>query len=247
MHYRLEIIMPPTEDIVQAVETILKPFDENNEDEEGKMERFWDWWEIGGRYAGMKFKESFDEKKLDMFCEWLVEEKITVSGIVFGKETLNPSSQIEKVDKKWNEMFPSDKFVPCPLFDHSNTENTPGDIIRLDKISERTTAYRAIIASPSFVYDDVLKKGEYTGKLEAKAMISKGIWNGVSFVETNWDGRVKSFLDKFIEKYPNATDEYKNAHIPKGDWLVVTVDYHCQLCTPSPLQSLKSLLSQIRP
>ena len=62
MHYHLEVIMPPTADISTALDDILKPFDESCEDEDLKSVTFWDWYVIGGRWAGKKESCRFEEK-----------------------------------------------------------------------------------------------------------------------------------------------------------------------------------------
>jgi len=53
VHFCLEIIMPPTQDVSAAVEQIMKRYDENGSDDDGcrNSHAFWDWYVIGGRYA----------------------------------------------------------------------------------------------------------------------------------------------------------------------------------------------------
>lgn len=225
MHAHLEVIMPPVKDVEKALESIMKPFSENTR-YSYKDEKFWDWYVIGGRYAGSKFEAQFDEKKIELFYEWLKSEHITVSGFQFGKQTLQPSSQIEKVDNKWNEMFPSKDFVACPLFDHAKHENMPDDIQRLGDVPKRLTASRVIIATPSFKWNKKTEKGTYTGPLKAELMFSDDFYNGVSYQKTDWDKTVYSAIEKFKKDHERADKEYKDTQLPTDDWIAVTVDYH---------------------
>jgi len=58
MHYHLELIMPPTENIEESIEQILEEYNENfSSQEEGKVKNqqaFYDYWVIGGRCSGRK-------------------------------------------------------------------------------------------------------------------------------------------------------------------------------------------------
>lgn len=56
MHYCLELIMPPTDDVKAAVEQILAPFREENTDPDASRQPFWDWYIVGGRWSGHKLK-----------------------------------------------------------------------------------------------------------------------------------------------------------------------------------------------
>lgn len=226
MHHHLEVIMPPTDDIEKALEVILKPFDSNKSSASGK-EKFWDWYVIGGRYAGSKFEAQFDEEKIQEFYEWLKSEHITVSGFQAGKQSLEPSDQIPKVDAKWNEMFPSVSFVPCPLFAHSKHENTPGDVMRFSDVPKRLKAARVIVARQAWKYSQKTKSGRYIGRLEAETMFSDDFYNGVSWLTTDWDGNVHKVVEKHNGGISEKCDEeVKKAHLVTDDWLVVTVDCH---------------------
>lgn len=213
MHFICEIIMPPTDDVETAVAEILHPFNENGH---RNTHTFWDYWLIGGRWSGHKLETKLGADKIKAFYAELSERDVTVSGFRAGKETLQPESQIPMVDELWREHFPDSGIDTCPLFDHTPTEDIPGDTARLDEISKDLTCSRMIIAAPDY-------KGE---RLEAEFMIEKSIWNGVTHVDTAWDGNVLSGLVMWREKIKNYSDEYQQKNTPQPDWLVVTVDYH---------------------
>lgn len=224
--------MPPTkeEDIEKAVENIMSPFYEGGKDEDGEPNRhpFWDFYRIGGRYAGVKFEASLDPLVLESFRTWLEQEKITVSGFQAGKQEISPADQIPKVDAKWNELFPNSPLKKCPLFAHANDNRAKlfGDIMRLGDMPEKVAAAHVIIACPSFVYDDKTETGTFTGELEASSMVSDSLWNGVSHVDSKWDGLVLTAVNEHKQKKSNARADVKHLLTPNDEWLVVTVDYH---------------------
>lgn len=221
MHYHCEIIMPPTSNMEEALETILEPFSEYNEEITGK--EFFDWYVVGGRFAGTKETCGYAHEKLDAFYERLKEEKITVSGLQCGKQELSPASQIPIVDKIWNEFFPTEKgeIVPCPIFAHSNNQYDGNDLISCDiclveEIPKALTASRVIVAGPR--YDDT--------KIEVTFMISEDMWNGVNFVKTTWNGNVLSALEMMKTNLKGYKEDYIERVMPKPNWICVTVDYH---------------------
>jgi len=217
MHYRLEVILPPTDDIEAAIAEVMAPFSEclDDDDENKSSFTFWDWYQLGGRYSGRKLEQAVGEEKVDAFRKVLNEKNVTVSGLVWGKQELSPASQIPMVDALWREMCPGGGDV-CPMFKHSGEGVGSMDICTLDQMPEETTALAVIIAGHS--YDGT--------KLEAKYMIHDSMWNGVMHVETQWDKKVKSALDDWVKKLSNYAEAYKQKHMPQRDWLVVTVDYH---------------------
>ena len=208
MHFCLEIIMPPCpkEEIEDRISNILEPFNENNED---ANQAFWDWWVISGRYSGTKITSILDEDKLDDFYRALQDNEVTVSSVVAGKERLAPESQIELVDNLWKEFFPNYPGEHCPLFAHAGSK-LPGDIITFSELHPKQTAYRVIIA----------------GENGVAYMVEREFWNGVTHIETKWDGKVVSAVGAHLDKLKNYSDEYREKVTPKDDWLVVTVDYH---------------------
>lgn len=237
MHTHCEIVMPPSaaEDIKAAVASVMKPFDENGKDEDGERSphAFWDFYVIGGRFAGSKLVAKYDRAALDSFYEWLRAEKVTVSGLTCGKQEISPVDQIPKVDAKWNEMFPSDRILPCPLFKHSNDQygrkgpesgTIVGDVCRLVDVPPAMEIGRVIVAIPEFV--KVGKTYERTGPMEAEFMLTDAAWNGVNHMPIAWDGKLPSAIAKYRETLSRAKEAYRDAWTPKDDWIAVTVDYH---------------------
>ena len=122
MHSHTEIIMPPTDDIEAAVKQIMAPFNEQpDDDDEDVRSSFWDFWVIGGRWAGHKLQAGLDQDKLKAFHDAMTQRKVTVDSIQGGKQALKPESQIPVVDAMWHEFFP-ETTGPCPLFKHSNDQ-----------------------------------------------------------------------------------------------------------------------------
>lgn len=221
MHYHLEIIMPPTDDVESAVAAILKPFNEQpqDDDDSGKY-GFWDWYVIGGRWAGRKMQERLDQTKLQAFQDELNARNVTVSSFSAGKQELQPATQIPMVDQLWREFFP-EVGGPCPLFKHSNDQYKndsalPDDVCRFSDIPRNLQAERVIIAA----------RDHKDKETEAVFMISEDFWNGVNHVKTTWKETVEDAVEMFAAKSINYSEEFVKRTTPQDDWLVVTVDYH---------------------
>jgi hypothetical protein len=212
MHYHLEIIMPPTNNVEAAVSEILAPFDENAGDDEDRSSRlFWDFWQIGGRWGSRKMTDSLGQDRLDAFYKRLTDEHITVSSFTAGKHTLQPPEQAEAVNAMWNETFPE---APVKVFD--NYTGDTGDVMRLADTVRSLTCSHVIIAAPDW-------QGK---KLTAVYMVQDEMWNGVSFCKTTWDGTLGGALSDHAESTKGYKPEYLEKVTPLDDWLVVTVDYH---------------------
>lgn len=212
MHHHLEIIMPPVaDDVNAAVQSILEPFSENNDE---SRNTFWDWWQIGGRYSGSKIEAAVGQDKINAFQEELKRRKVTCSGLVWGKQELQPISQIPMVDALWREMCPGGGDV-CTMFKHSGNMMS-GDICAYKDIPAGLTAYRLIFVAPKYESE----------KLEAKATYSQSIWNGVNYEDTKWDGSVAAGIAAHLEKIKSYQPDYAEKQTPKDDWIVITVDYH---------------------
>lgn len=223
MHYLCEVIMPPTNDVEGRLKTIMAPFDESMQENEDYSTKnaFWDFYLIGGRFSSAKIIERAGKEKISEFEDWLKEENITVSGIQFGKPELKPASQRKKVDEKWNGMFPSGSLVECPLFKGfldqlglSGKSYIDSDICLLEDCPNIECG-RVIIAGIG-----------HAGEIEAQHMECDSFWNGVNHLNTDWDGKLFSALNRFKKKSENYSAEYRERVLPKEDWIVVTIDYH---------------------
>jgi hypothetical protein len=220
-------VIPPTDDVAAVIESVMAPFNENGEDEDGERysNTFWDFYVIGGRWAGAKQMAKYDKAKIAEFEAWMQVEKVTVSGVTAGKQTLQPDSQRAKVDDKWNALFPSEKFVPCPMFSHSNDQYAKagplsgaidGDVMRLADLPAGYECGHIIFAGPR--YDEKATIATF--------MLTDTAWNGVNHMKTKWDGTVASALAEYRERIGGYRDDYREKVTPTDDWLVVTVDYH---------------------
>ncbi len=241
MHEHLEIVLPyGTEDIEVAIESVMGAFDESGAD---NYLPFWDWYVIGGRFAGEKAIQKYDPAQRQAFLDWCIAENVTVSSLQCGKQKLQPASQIAKVDAKWNEMFPSDVMVACPLFQHSNDPygrdgkgTLSGDISPLRSV-KRVKCSRIIFAGPSYEsetksgirFSDFVSKSETssrTGPLEAVFMLALEVFNGVNFMEVRWDGTIGDAIEKFEKLLTHMSESYREVMTPTDDSITVTVDYH---------------------
>ena len=211
MHYHLEIIMPPQSEIETAVEIVLHDFDENNDE---ARHAFWDWWQLGGRYSGSKIEAAVSKEQRDAFYAELLKRGVTVSGLHWGKQELQPASQIDAVDALWREMCPNGGNV-CPIFKHSG-DSMNGDICLLRDLPSNLTAYRLIVAAL-----------DHEGKeLTPASMFAQSNWNGVTHEDTKWDGNVSNGLSMHLERVKNYAEAYAARVTPQPDWIAVTVDYH---------------------
>lgn len=232
MHYHLEVVMPPTDDVHGALEEILAPFDENKQgDEDGASgHAFWDYWVIGGRWAGAKAEARIGKDNIAAFYEWCREADIKVLGLTMGKQTVATTEMREAVDAKWREMFPG-TFDTCPLFDHANNQlglggrsDLDGDVCRFADVPASLSCAHIIFAGPS--YNAAHKDAVWTGPPRATFMLSQTAWNGVTHMPVAWDGIFSSALAMFRDKHSGYKPEYAAKITPTDDWIVVTVDYH---------------------
>lgn len=221
MHYHIEIVMPPTDDVRASVAAIMAPFDENASDEDASSHRFWDFFVVGGRFAGAKVEARIGRERLDAFHAELTARKVTVSGLTCGKQTLSPATQVPMVDALWREHFPDSGLAVCPLFSHSNDQydsgdTLPDDVCRLKDVPPDLKAARVLIAGPKWDGDGV----------QAHYMAQEDFWNGLNHVRGAWDGTVASALADYGAKLEYMKPEWREKASPREDWLVVTVDCH---------------------
>lgn len=213
MHFHVEVIVPPTANIVEAVSRVMQ-FNENDNERHG----FYDWYVVGGRWSGEKLLCGLDQAKLDEFGQALKQAEVMVSGMQCGKQEIVKPEQVEYTDALWREMFPG-KGEHCPLFAHYNDQyaNDPinVDVCRVKDIPDGLTCEALLIGS--------VKTG---GVRECEYLLRKSIWNGVVHQDTTWDGSVKKALQMYADMIKDYREEYRETRRVKDDWLCVTVDCH---------------------
>lgn len=217
MHFHLEIVMPPSKNIQKSIKNVMRDFDENRKN---SYHPFWDFYVIGGRWAGEKISCALDKEKRKEFFEELNKRNITVMGLSCGKNELSPKEQIPRVDALWNEFFPDAPVNVCPFFKHFNDQYEDNlrfpDVCTLKEMPKNLEAERVIIAS----------KGLNRQVTKAQNMLQTDFWNGVSQVKSKWDGLVKSAIDWHNDEIKTYNPDYIKIATPQDDWLVITVDYH---------------------
>ncbi len=222
MHSVLEMVIPPNLDIVATVKEVMDATLQHDDDEE-KDKGHCDWWDfyvIGGRWSGNKLMATLDPEKVKAFHELLIAKKVTVSGLVCGKEELQPASQIPMVDRLWREWFPG-KADKCPLFKHGRDQYRKDgyysdDVCTIAELPDSLECTRLIVAGPSYGKEPTL---------QPRRMICTEFWNHVEHQKTEFDGKVKPALMGMIELA--KSDEWPmNGSKIDLDWAVVTVDYH---------------------
>lgn len=215
MHYHIEILMPPTDDVEGAVSKALFDFCEENDDQYKAARGWWDWYEIGGRWSGEKQNVLLGRDKIKAFYDELTERGVTVSGFRAGKEQLEPRSQVQEVDALWRERFPGHGDV-CPLFSHA-PDRMDADVMELGKVSGALTCERFLVVNP---HDDEYCAGE------TRFLLNKEIWNGMNRETTTWNGTVAQAMLMLGEHDAGFTAEWLATHKPQLDWPMVTVDVH---------------------
>jgi hypothetical protein len=184
MHFHVEVLIPPSVNIEDAVDKALAPFDKNAGD---TCYAFYDWYKIGGRWSGSKLEALLGEERIDAFIEEVKKRKFTISNVQVGKPTLKPESQQKEVDELWHEHFPELELGPCLLFSHSGPRH-PHDICHLKDIPLSFSAHRVLFvddnAAPLF-------------------MLTRDFWNGVSFQRAAWNGTLEHALEIFKIEHIN--------------------------------------------
>jgi hypothetical protein len=205
MHYHAEIFINNLLDIDAEVEKIMAPFDENldieeKEDEDGDKywhnpNGFWDWFQIGGRWSGVHtgYDPSTDKDNYEkcFICEGtgFRNDRLGVE-----RRSSDPSYTCNGCGERKEEngvvTWAHGKFGPgLTLKFQSNFKRYFGDVINVSDIKDDFYCYTLMVGKECF---------------------HKEVWNGETFVNTEFDGNVKG---KLLE-----------LNITKG--YLVTVDYH---------------------
>lgn len=221
--------MPQTDDVEAAVKQLMAPFSENGDDTDDEFDRsnaFWDFYTIGGRWAGSKQEAKYDPELLEQFYKWCQDEKITVSGIQWGKQELSPASQIPKVDAKWNELFRPGSAEACPQFLHSNRNHgaLDGDVLKLADVPAGLKCSHVIFAAPA--WNNERKTHDWAAGCRAGFMLTQTAWNCCNHMPVAWDGTFGAAAAAHLKALEHCADGYREQRTPTPDWLVVTVDYH---------------------
>ena len=76
MHYHVELIMPPSPLVLiqEWVRELLYPLSQSAAEMAGTTEYLYDWYQIGGRFAGAKMSLRFDPERLHKFRQELYGE-----------------------------------------------------------------------------------------------------------------------------------------------------------------------------
>lgn len=223
MHYLMEAIVSPqyADDIEGAVTAALEKYEEGREDEDGFINphAFWDFFVIGGRYDKEKLVQRFDQDTMKEFYDQLTERGVTVAGVQCGKPELSPASQEPEVDELFRSFFPEWE-GPCPLFQHglnSQYDNADGwpNVCKLSEVPRTYKCYRVIILSAG-----------YQGRPHIVNMFSRSVFNGATFLDTEWGGNLLDAVDLHHDKIKNYKEEYRDKNTITGEWITVTIDYH---------------------
>lgn len=227
MHVHLEVLVPPTDNPVDDVETLLKPFDESAEDEEGYSRyTFWDWWVIGGRWSCSHLLADIGKGRMDKFVEEMPKYKVsgvqTAGGLY--EVPVEPDGVRDELLELWKVHFP-EYAEQCPfwgLTDQYDRGGRPNDIVPAGSISKSLTCSQLLIGwRPKETIRPLL-------------MLQDDFYNGVSWQDSAWDGKVLASIEAHNEKTRARKDgaregwweEYGSRQVVGEDWLAVTVDYH---------------------
>lgn len=155
--------------------------------------------------------QMIDQSAWDKFHDRIKDEKVTVSSVTMGKQTIHPASQIPMVDRIWKECTGLDG--PCFLFDHCTGDSL--DVCRVDAIPAGFKTGHLIVAAPN-----------YKGEVEAQFMLEQLYWNGCNYQETKFTGDVHEAMAMYAEHVGRYNEKAQDKLRIQPDWLCVTVDYH---------------------
>lgn len=214
MHYHLELWLPSNENVEAQVADILTPYREDNEESDiPSNERFWDWYQIGGRWTSIhnpEYDPEKDERNWEFctLCNGSGMRTWTHHNEIARNSLFNETSDVK--------IEPFEKLIPCNACttgaDHTPViPSKPGwkvkwptawadveyDIMEVEKVPDDLNAF------------GVMVNGQL-GDAYYDQLFVKHIWNGSEIVETDFDGNVKAALSKL-----GITTGY-----------LVTIDYH---------------------
>lgn len=195
MHYHAEIWVPDGEDINAYISKVMEPHRENYDDARDELTGFWDWFQLGGRWTGVHtpgFDPSSDPNN--------IETCTLCNGTGFRMDRVGHIARLSNPTFTCNGCGKRD--VKTNTWGHGRqgpgkSVKWPTDWARYDK--------------------DIIPVADINDDLECHTLIvgdnimHRRQWNGTTFEDTDFDGRVKPMLDKL--------------GITSG--VLVTIDYHC--------------------
>ena len=159
-HHHVELIMPPTDlGIQEQVGNILYPLSMWVPERAEAEDYLYDWFTIGGRFAGTKLCLRLDPERLRQFWDELHGEAFntdTDSSIFMGERWWG-TSDLPKIDALWRKWFPEDEVGAYPLSPYYPAGDW--DICRVDRLPDNLTAHAVVFQIAVEVYDRT--KGEW--------------------------------------------------------------------------------------
>ncbi len=215
MHNHVELIMPPSPvvEIQERVRELLYPLSQSAAEMAGTTGRLYDWYQIGGRFAGTKMSLRLDPERLHKFRQELYGEAFTndTRPVLLGQQRFWGTPDLPTVDALWRKWFPEEEAGACPLFDHYPTGDQ--DICRVDRIPDNLTAHAVVVGNEDKVV----------------FQLHTEIWDSTrsEFQDTDFDGSVL-----------NALRQGRACGVePSKNWLAVTLDCHGKAWPGRPLCS----------
>ena len=204
MHYHVELIMPPSPlvQIQERVGELLSPLSQSVAHRAGTLEYLYDWYQIGGRFAGAKMSLRLDPERLHKFRQELYGEAFTndTRDLLIGQKQFWGARDLPKVDALWRKWFPEEEVDACPLFDHYPAGDQ--DICRVDRIPDNLTAHAVVVGNEDKVVFQLKTENWDSTRCE--------------FQDTGFDGSVL-----------NALRQCRACGVePSKNWLAVTLDCH---------------------
>lgn len=180
MHYHAEVLIPedtPSENVHAFVTALMAPFDEDLEDGEGSQRKWWDWWQIGGRYKGSHVPVYDWETDPDheIRCDLCVGTGTRPNGLEeFGQAWFDSCNGCNGcLGKGVRNMWPT------------QVDAHPLDVIPIDQVSDELTAWTlvtrdGVLHQERFEWDEATETGEiikdlWDGKVKAALNGSKGL------------------------------------------------------------------------
>lgn len=142
--------------------------------------------------------------------------------IIFPPNTKNINEAVEQILKPFDENVEENKNTFYDWYEIGGRWSGykgKQDVMIVGELPKGFCAARVIVAVPN--YDE--------NGLEAATMLEDSYWNGVSWNDSKFDGKVSTAIKKNNEYYKNATNEseYRDKRTVNDEWISVTVDCHC--------------------